>query len=153
MAGGGQVSAFPRGIKLNNGGNIEHSINNNWHGAARLQDDKRFVRFLTPQAGIRALMKTLLTYENAHGLNTITSIISRYAPSDENNTNSYIWDVSERVGLPPSKVLDLRNPDILIGIAQAIVIHENGHSPEWLPYYWYDEATYHEAAMMALGYK
>ncbi len=146
----GGSMAFPEGIRLSNPGNIERSNHNQWNGETRLQDNKRFVRFITPQAGLRALMKTLLTYEDLHGLNTVTAIINRYAPARENNTAGYINDVSKRIGVSPSMILDLQDPDILIQFAQAIVIHENGHPPVWMPYYWYEEVTYHEAAMAAL---
>ena len=142
--------AFPQGVLLNNAGNLERTSHDHWHGEARLQDNKRFIRFLTPQAGLRALMKTLLTYEDVHGLNTVTRIITRYAPPAENNTEAYIRDISQQAGISPNMVVDLQNPDILIRFAQAIVIHENGHPPEWMPYYWYEEVTYHEAAMSAL---
>lgn len=141
--------AFPTGILLQNPGCLERSADK-WNGEARLQDHKRFVRFLTPQAGLRALMKTLLTYEDLHGLNTITRVISRYAPPGENNTEYYIRDVSERSGISPNMIVDLHNPDILIRFAQAIVLHENGHPPAYMPEYWYDAATYYDAAMDAL---
>jgi hypothetical protein len=148
LSTGGNM-AFPEGIRLNNAGMLEKS-HDQWNGECRLQDNRRFIRFNTPQAGLRAMMKTLLTYEDIHGLNTITRIISRYAPPGENNTEYYNKDVSERTGLSPNMILDLQNPDILIQFAQAIVIHENGHAHSFMPYYWYEEVTYHEAAMAAL---
>lgn len=143
---------FPRGIRLNNPGNIRKN-DTRWKGMAKLQDDKDFVRFLTPQSGLRALMKTLITYEEKYDLSTISKIITRYAPPSENNTDKYIIDVSKRSGFSANMVLDLQNIDILIKFAQAIVMHENGQPQEGVPFHWYDEVIYHDAAMEALGYE
>ncbi len=140
---------FPLGILLNNSGNIERT-DDVWRGQARLQDHKRFVRFLTPEAGLRAMMKILIRYEDIYKLNSISKMISRWAPPEENDTHSYIMHVSHVAGYPPNKFLDMDDPEVLIRIAQAITIHENGHSPDYMPVYWYDDDTYKRAAMAAL---
>jgi hypothetical protein len=147
---GGSYKMFPEGVRLNNPGNIRHS-HDKWHGEARLQDNKKFVRFLTPQAGIRAMMKILITYEDVYRITTISSIIMRWAPPAENNTQAYIDDVSIRMGFPPNMMLNIHDPDTLISLSQAIVMHENGHSHGNMPIYWYEEVVYHEAAMSALA--
>ena len=146
---GGIANMFPEGIRMNNPCNLKHT-HDKWHGSARLQDNKNFVRFLTPQAGLRAAMKTLLTYEDHYRITTINSIIMRFAPPAENNTQAYIDDVSIRMGWPPSAYLDLHDEDTLIRMTQSIVMHENGHSPNGMPLYWYEEAVYHAAAEQAL---
>jgi len=148
----GEKNMFPRGIRLNNPGNIERA-DDEWVGMAKLQDDPRFIRFLSPQHGIRAMMKILLTYEKEYGINTISKIISRWAPYPENNTDAYILDVSKRTGIPPNFALDIRDIDTLITISKAIVIHENGHPPDNMPDSWYEEYIYHSAAMTALRRK
>lgn len=140
---------YPLGIRINNPGNIERA-DDEWLGMARLQNDPRFIRFLSPQYGLRAMMKILLTYEEEHGVDTIARIIARWAPYRENDTDAYIYDVSRRTGIPPNFALDMRDIDTLIKISKAIVIHENGHPPENMPPEWYSEYTYHAAAMMAL---
>lgn len=145
----GAANMFPLGVRLNNPGNLERT-DDIWNGQARLQTDKRFVRFLTPYAGLRALMKVLITYDDIYGLSTVSRIVSRWAPDGENNTYAYISDVSSRTGFSPNTIIDLKNPQTLMHIAQAIVIHEQGHSPAYMPEYWYEEAAYHEAAMGAL---
>jgi hypothetical protein len=96
-------------------------------------------------------MKTLLTYEDVHDLNTVSGIINRYAPPSENNTESYIRDVCKKTGYPTNMILDLQDIDILIKFAQAIVTHENGAPPQGLPFHWYEESVYHEAATAALN--
>lgn len=141
---------FPSGILLNNPGNLVHT-NDRWNGTARLQTDKKFVRFLSPFAGLRAMMKTLLTYEDLYRITTVRLIIERYAPTTENFTESYISDVANRMHISPNAFIDLANIDTLIDLSKAIVIHENGYPPEHMPEFWYEEATYHEAAVDALG--
>lgn len=145
------TNMFPQGILLNNAGNIKHS-EDNWNGQSRLQNNKVFVRFLTPQAGVRALMKILLTYQNGHHLSNIEQIITRFAPPGENNTQAYIDDVVVRMGVPPQFNLDLSNIENLIVLSQCIVIHENGRPPSYsMPSFWYEEKIYHDAAIEALS--
>ena len=81
---------LPRGIKNNNPGNIRHGAN--WQGLnPNGRDiDPAFCVFNTPVAGIRALAKVLVNYKKIHGLKTVWEFISRYAPSNENQTIAYI---------------------------------------------------------------
>lgn len=140
---------FPTGIILNNPGNIEKT-DDSWLGMTRLQDNKHFVRFSSPKYGIRAIMKIILSYEDFYGINTINRIITRWAPPSENNTEAYIRDVSNRTGISPNILIDLSQPENLMSLAQAIVVHENGLPPLNMPTKWYEEVTYHEAAILAL---
>jgi hypothetical protein len=54
--------------------------------------------FSSPKYGIRALSKILLTYRS-YGLTNIYSIINRYAPPSENNTENYKEFISARSGV------------------------------------------------------
>lgn len=113
--------ALPRGIRNNNPGNIEaNSIN--WSG--KVGDDGRFVKFDSMQNGVRALAILLINYYQKHGLVTVEQIISRYAPSIENNTDSYVSSVSAYVGVQSDDVLDLSVH--LKAMVEAIIRHENG---------------------------
>jgi hypothetical protein len=141
---------FPRGIYLNNPGNIELA-DDHWVGMAKLQTDDRFIRFLSPVYGLRAMMKVLITYGRKHELTTISEVITRWAPPRENNTDAYIAHVAKRMKISPNQAIDLEDLDTLIRLAKAITMHENGYPPEELPADWYSEATYHQAAIMALG--
>ena len=145
-----EVTLFPKGILLNNAGNLKHS-HDKWEGEARLQRDKVYVRFLTPQAGIRAMMKTLLTYEDLYHITTIRLIIERYAPPKENNTEAYIADICSKLGVPDNMFLNITKPEILMTLAEAMVLHEQGHAPPHMPIYWYEEKIYHDAAIDALN--
>lgn len=142
--------AFPLLIQINNPGGLRHT-HDHWHGQTRLQTDKKFVRFENPLMGERALMKVLLTYFKEHGLYTVSMIIYRWAPPNENNTDLYVMDISRRMGVKSSEYLDLANLDVLIKLAKAITTHENGFPPDDMPANWYTEAVYHEAAMMVLN--
>lgn len=77
--------------------------------------------------GCRALMKTLQTYHNKYDLDNIEGIIARWAPTNENDTMSYINSVSKRLGINSKESLDLEhNPKLYLELAKAIAIHENG---------------------------
>ena len=100
--------------------------------------------------GLRALMRLLLTYHIKYGLDTVESIINRYAPPHENQTHLYMRHVARRLQVEFREVVDLRRADVLIGMARAIVRHENGRPPEDTPADWYALDMYEEAARLAL---
>ena len=141
--------AMPRGIRLNNPGNIDRNATA-WQGESTLQDDPRFVRFDHPRDGLRALMKTLLAYQDKHDLHTVDQMISRWAPPNENDTKAYRQAVANHLGINEDTPVDLRNPFMLIKFAQAIAIHENGRPAQGIPDYWYDAGVYQDAARLAL---
>lgn len=120
---------LPRGIRLNNPGNIRHNDSVKWIGALPVQDDPAFVHFASPQHGIRALARTLLTYYRKHALTTITEIIGRWAPTSENDTPAYIRSVSNNTRLDPLAPLNLLDSATLRKLVVAITIHENGMQP------------------------
>lgn len=140
---------LPRGIRLNNPGNIRKSPNP-WVGQTADQPDPDFVQFRAPLYGIRALMKILNTYYETYSLLTIAQIINRYAPPTENNTDAYIADISKRSGVSADAVID-DMATMVIPLAEVISIHENGYAPEGTPAYWYDDATYAAAKVMAFS--
>jgi hypothetical protein len=116
-----------RGIVNNNPGNIRKS-DASWHGAVA-GSDPVFVTFDTPESGIRAMAKVLLTYQRKHGLDTIAELIERWAPAAENDSFAYIDDVSTRLGIDPDERIDLADPAILAALCGAIIRHENGGQP------------------------
>lgn len=138
----------PRGIRNNNPGNIRKTASITWVGQLK-GNDTAFVTFDTPEHGLRALMKVLRTYQNKHGLETIRGFISRWAPPNENDTEAYVHSVSKDTNIPPDVTIRLER-DFLITLAQAIVRHENGHSPEGWPPYWYGLNVYRAAADLAM---
>lgn len=114
-----------RNGRNNNPGNIRVS-DNKWEG--QIGDDGEFVRFATPEHGVRALGKNLLTYRN-NGIVTINQIISRYAPEkDSNKTDKYIAFVSDKLGVDPNIPIDVSNIETLKNITTAIMQMEGKHS-------------------------
>ena len=123
----------PRGIRNHNPGNIRIS-EDDWEGLAEKQTDNDFFIFTAAIWGIRALARVLITYQEKHGLHDIESIISRWAPSTENKTESYIESVARRTGFKRDDQLDMRNFDHIERLVKAIIHHENGQQP-------YDDET------------
>ncbi|WP_234103620.1 hypothetical protein [Citrobacter portucalensis] len=116
-----------RGIRNNNPGNLEYSKANPWVG--QTGDDGRFAKFETPEHGIRALGRNLLSYQR-QGIDTVNDIINRWAPpSDNNNTDAYIQAVCAQLGVTPDQPLDASNPDTLKALCASIIQHENGSQP------------------------
>lgn len=81
-----------RGIRNNNPANIRHG--SKWQGLSPAQPDTSFCTFVSMEYGVRALICLLRTYYKTYNLRSIRSIISRYAPPSENDTDSYIRFVS-----------------------------------------------------------
>lgn len=117
-----------RGIRNNNIGNIRVS-KDQWEGATG--DDGAFVTFDTPDSGVRALAKNLMSY-GRQGYDSIEKIINRWAPPNENDTQSYINSVVAATGIPATQSIDLTNPDVLASLSEAIGYHETGsrYNPE-----------------------
>ncbi|HBA3815013.1 TPA: hypothetical protein J5U00_000162 [Escherichia coli] len=116
-----------RGIRNNNPGNLEYSKSNPWVG--QNGDDGRFAKFETPEHGIRALGRNLMSYQR-HGIDTVNEIINRWAPpTDNNDTSAYIKAVCEQLGVSADEPLDSSNPDTLKALCAAIIQYENGSQP------------------------
>lgn len=113
-----------RGVRNNNPGNIDRN-DTKWQGmAANQASDERFVVFIAPEYGIRALAMTLLAYEHKHGLNTIRGMINRWAPPVENNTTAYVHVVADKVGVLPDDVIDPDQVAIMRPMVEAIIFQE-----------------------------
>lgn len=116
-----------RGVRNRNPGNIDYNPANQWQGQLKPDPtiEKRFARFDAPENGIRALGKLLLTYQRKHGLTTVKAIISRWAPSVENDTAAYVRAVEANTGTKPGAEIDLAIPAVMLGFVKAIIHHEN----------------------------
>jgi hypothetical protein len=128
LAGGGAaiVVSTIRGIRNNNPTNLRHS-GDKWQGMSPVQSDSGFVQFETPFYGIRAGVKNLKSYMG-RGLNTVSKIISTWAPSSENNTSSYIASVCKSLGVSPDTPLS-SDSSTLLALISAIIKHECGINP------------------------
>jgi len=125
---------IPRGIRLNNPGNIRLS-KIRWLGqvAMSAQDDPDYVRYIEPVYGIRAIAKIFHSYA-ARGILSISGIIHSWAPPTENDTDSYVKDVlifmntGHDVSIVGANTLvDSRNLTLLL--VPAIIHHEQGVQP------------------------
>lgn len=112
-----------RGELLNNPGNIEKG--EDWQGLCEDQPDARFCKFIDPEHGFRAMSKILQSYKQ-DGVMTLASTITRWSPSFENDTPSYISDVSERSGILAYAPIDLASYAIQLPLVKAICFHEQG---------------------------
>lgn len=117
-------SKIPRGIRNNNPLNIR--IGNTWLGEVKNPTDDEFEQFVHVCYGLRAGFILLKRYINRYKLNTIEKIISRWAPSNENNTNSYIDDVAKSMNINPDTPLHYEDKDTMCSLVFAMVYVENG---------------------------
>lgn len=115
---------LPRGLRNNNIGNIRVT-NTPWVGEIR--DDGAFVVFDTMVNGIRALCRLLINYQDRYGIKTVRQAISRWAPGNENDTESYISFVCSVLNCQPDDKFDFHDKDFLFWMVTAIGEEENGH--------------------------
>lgn len=115
-----------RGIRNNNIGNIIINSSNNWKGKIK-GTDLQFETFSKVEFGIRALYVLINNYHK-QGFNTITKIIGKYSPPNENKTNLYINHVSKKLNLGVNVILNPKDKNTLIELAKAISSMENKSS-------------------------
>ena len=144
---------IPRGIRNNNPLNIRRS-KDQWQGMKKTQSDgsltsgrlssrsadskqasvctrydAEFVQFKSLEFGWRAAFYLLTrTYYHKYRLYTIRGIISRWAPSSENDTSAYIANVSRLTGIDPDEPIGIpsEKPSRWMMVGVAMAIQENG---------------------------
>jgi len=139
----------PRGIRNNNPGNIRWG--DPWQGlrAKVKRDDPAFCQFANAAYGIRALARTLITYQDKHGLRTIRQIITRWAPPTENDTTEYIYAAVQIAHVGWDDELDMHYYPQLRVVVEAIIRVENGKGPLATDNTWYDGQTIHKGLVLA----
>lgn len=131
----GGSNAQNRNYRNHNLGNLVFA---NQEGATletpNAKGEQRFARFNTPEEGIRALANQVSSYYNGTSraagyqkLQTLSSIISKWAPANENNTNQYIDNVSKYLGVSPTDKIDVSNPEVMTHLVRAIATKEGGN--------------------------
>jgi hypothetical protein len=103
--------------------NAPAPIRNNNPGA--LMPGGKLAQFKTPEEGLAAMDQNLQSY-GKQGVKTLSGVIAKWAPPNENDTQAYIADVSKRLGVDPNAPVDLNNPLQRHAISTAIMLHENG---------------------------
>jgi hypothetical protein len=98
-------------------------VRNNNPGA--MMPGGKLAQYPDMQTGLKALDDNLASY-GKQGVNTLSGVISKWAPPNENDTQAYIKDVSQRLGISPNQKLDLSNPLVRQSLSTAISLHENG---------------------------
>jgi len=96
---------------------------------AEMQSDRAFVQFKSLEYGWRAAFYLLTrTYYHKYRLYTIRGIISRWAPSSENDTCGYIQNVSRLTGIDPDEPIGIpsEKPSRWMAVGVAMAIQENG---------------------------
>ena len=120
-----------KGIRNNNPGNIRKG-KIKWNGV--VGNDGQFLKFATPEDGIRALSRLLRVYVLKHHLDTPEKIMHRWAPPKENPTKNYVGFVAQKLGKKPTDKVDLKNQNEFAKLVAAIIEFETGSEP-------YDSAT------------
>jgi hypothetical protein len=111
-----------RGERNNNPCNIRHVVGTVWDGQSDTQTDDAFVQFTDPIYGIRACARILASYDR-EGLQTLSEVIDRWAPPNENNSLAYVSDVCNRCDTDPNDPIDIMA--WRAKIITAIIWHEN----------------------------
>lgn len=113
---------YPIGMRNNNPGNLRPSFPP-WIG--QTGSDNNFCTFSDLSYGLRAMAIDLSNKIENDGLDTIVSIITKYAPPSENDTQSYINAVVASTGWDPNAPIVL-NSSNLAALMQAQIQVEQG---------------------------
>lgn len=97
-------------------------------GNLRVPGKNEFQHFDSDDDGIRAIDHQIKLYENRDHLDTISKIITKYAPANENDTATYIKNASDRTGFGADQHIDVNDPAVSAKLIAAITKQENAKS-------------------------
>lgn len=100
-------------------------------------------RFKGAREGLAGMAGQLLRYQSKAKFGhqkTLRQLINTYAPSSENNTSLYVSQVAKWTGLNPDADIDLRDPQTMRKVLEAMVRKENGNKGLSAAAGHYDEA-------------
>ena len=129
---------IPRGIRNHNPGNIKYLRGVRWNGRANPPMDKDgYCVYLTAPDGIRAIARTLNTYQDKRlaqdgsAIDTVQEIIQRWAPSGSENPHQaeYIDFVRHEARLKPGEHVDTGDFETMFRVVPAMIHFENGVQP------------------------
>ena len=115
---------LPRGIRNNNPLNIR--IGSKWVGEVQNPTDSEFEQFSSMVYGLRAGFKLIRRYIERYHLCTVKEILSRWAPTTENNTQTYVSFVCERSGISALETLSFDDENKMVALVEAMCVFENG---------------------------
>jgi len=111
----------PKNVRNNNPLNMKESAD--WKGERKLNLDKVFEEFTSPEYGFRAGYINLSQYLE-RGLNTVESIISTWAPSperegdDHNDTAEYIDYVADKLNISEFQEIGMNDlPELMLAMS------------------------------------
>ncbi len=116
---GGRGQAVPGGSKRNNPGNLREP-----------GKTKGFASFDSVDDGVRAMDHQLQLYANRDHLNTIRGMVSKYAPSSENDTDGYIRYLEKATGFKSDQRLDMSDPNTRAIVEAGMIQHESPNFKE-----------------------
>ena len=116
-----------RGVRNNNYLNIKENLtlekNNPWEG--KVGSDGTYLQFETPAMGLRAADKVLQSYKK-RSINTITDIITEWAPpTDDNPTEDYIDFIASELAIDENAEIDLSDPEIRASLLASMTAMES----------------------------
>jgi len=117
-----------RGVRNNNPLNIRRG-KDQWQGLSKKQTDPHFCQFVNMAYGFRAAFKLLTrTYYHTYRLYTISAIVRRWAPPQENDTERYIQRVASLMNYDPDMPLGIPSqaPERWMALVMAMARVECG---------------------------
>lgn len=116
----------PRGVRNNNPLNLVRT-GDSWKGKISHKDsrDTKFEQFISMPYGIRAAIKDIAGDITKDGDNTITKLITKFAPNNENDTDRYIQVITTLTKIPANKLL-VPDKETMAKLVMAMAVHENG---------------------------
>jgi len=116
-----------RGVRNNNYLNIKENLkkekDNPWEG--KVGSDGTYLQFETPAMGLRAADKVLQSYKK-RSINTITDIITEWAPpTDDNPTEDYIDFIASELAIDENAEIDLSDPEIRASLLASMTAMES----------------------------
>lgn len=137
-SGSGDYTSNPKGVtrgeRNNNPGNLNFARQ---AGARRENGSGRFAAFSSEIDGLKALYNQLKLHftgrsikskQAGHALQTISQIITAWAPENENDTAAYIQRVSKKLGIGANQKLNFNDSKTVTELMKAIVSVENGRN-------------------------
>lgn len=121
-------SSLPRGLRNNNPGNIRK--NSDVFQGEKTSSDKEFKQFKSMAYGYRAIFKILSNYYRNYKLDTIRKMIGRWAPENENDTDTYVRAVSDYAGIPADDPIYVNDREQMIRIVAGMSKVENGREAD-----------------------
>lgn len=88
------------------------------------KDSGGFAKYTDEESGWWAARRQLSTYYTRDKLDTISDIINKWAPPSENDTNSYVAQISKAMGVGANDKLDLSDPSVMAKLSSYMARHE-----------------------------